>query len=71
LILWGSSPTGFREWNPLEFQKVWSAPGAPRGPGVGWNLLEPQRVSEDLAGGFGVYNHITGYPVQDTQWLEN
>jgi len=68
LILWGSSPTGFRGWNPLEFQKVQSALGALRGPGVGWNLLEPSGVPEDSAGGFGVRNHTyrvpgTGYSV--------
>jgi len=69
--MWGSSPTGFRGFHPLEFQKVRSAPRAPRGSGVGWNLLEPQRVPKDLAGGFGVPNHTTGYLVQGTQWLEN
>ena len=37
---------------------------------MGWNLLEPQRVPEDSAGGFGVRNYTTGYPVQGPQWLE-
>jgi len=34
---------------------------------VGWNLLEPSGVPEDSAGGFGVRNYTTGYPVQGTQ----
>jgi len=37
---------------------------------MGWNLLEPSGVPEDSAGGFGIRNHITGYWVQGTQWLE-
>ena len=37
---------------------------------MGWNPLEPSRVPEDLAGGFGVCNYTTGYPIQGTQWLE-
>ena len=41
--------------------------GALRGPGVGWNLLEPFGVLEDSTSGFGVRNHTTRYPVQGTQ----
>ena len=67
LILWGSSPTEFRGFHPLEFQKVRSAPGALRGPGVGWNLLEPSGIPEDSASGFEVRNYTIGYPVQSTQ----
>jgi len=34
-------------------------------------ILLNSGVTEDSAGGFGVRNHTTGYPVQGTQWLEN
>jgi len=54
LILWGSSPAGFRKFHPLELQKVRSASGALRGPGMGWNLQELSEVPEDSASGFRV-----------------
>jgi len=64
LILWGSSPAGFRKFHPLELQKVRSASGALRGPGMGWNLQELSEVPEDSASG-SEYVRVpgTGYSV--------